>query len=148
MELWTHIKTKCSCSLDSKNLSQKTVLWVCLLKSVDTRTSGHTTKLRHQRTHRLGDRESRNYMDIYVSNRWTHGLLDTQQKNISLVYSERFFLKKHYWYVCLNQWTHGLLDTQQNNVYLHCTQWICHKKLYGYVCFKSVDACTTGRTEK
>ena len=147
MEFWTHIKTKCSCSLDSKDLSQKTVLWVCLLKSVDTRTSGHTTKVRHQRTHRLEQREQELYGHICFKplDTWTFG---HTAKNISLVYSERFFLKKHYWYVCLNQWTHGLLDTQQNNVYLYCTQWICHKKLYGYVCFKSMDAWTTGHTEK
>ena len=30
-------------------------------------------------------------MDIYVSNQWTHGFLDTQQKNISLVYSAEIF---------------------------------------------------------
>ena len=132
------------CSLDSKNLSQKTVLWVCLLKSVDTRTSGHTTKLRHQRTHRLGDWESRNYMDIYVSNQWTHGLLDTQQKNISLVYSAEIFSIKALW-VCLfksvDTWTPGHTTKQ-------CLSSVKSSGIYIIICFKSVDTWTFGHTAK
>ena len=149
MEFWTHIKTKCSCSLDSKDLSQKTVLWVCLLKSVDTRASGHTTKLRHQRTHRLGDWDSRNYMDIYVSNQWTHGLLDTQQKNVSLFYSvEIFFYKsisiKALW-VCpfksMDTWTRGHTTKQ-------CLSSVKSSRIYIIICFKSVDSWTFGHTAK
>ena len=76
MELWTHIKTIYSCLLDSKDLSKKPVLWVCLLKS-----SGHTTE------HCLSSVYSKDfflksYMDINVLNQWTHGLWDTQRHNM------------------------------------------------------------------
>ena len=77
MELWTHIKTIYSCLLDSKDLSKKPVLWVCLLKS-----SGHTTE------HCLSSAYSKDfflksYMDMNVLTQWTHGLSDTQRHNIS-----------------------------------------------------------------
>ena len=102
MELWTHIKTIYSCLLDSKDLSKKPVLWVCLLKS-----SGHTTE------HCLSSVYSKDfflksYMDINVLNQWTHGLWDTQ--HILLQSSPKFVI----YALLLNQWTHGVLDTHQN----------------------------------
>ena len=80
------------------------------------------------------------YGKLYVCvtiNHWTHGLLDTQQNNVSL-----FSITK---VICLfkNPWTHGLLNTQQNSLCLSCI-WkdVC-------VCLlKSLDTWTFGHTTK
>ena len=119
------------CSLDSKNLSQKTVLWVCLLKSVDTRTSGHTTKVRHQRTHRLEQREQELYGHICFKpvDTWTFG---HTAKNISLVYSAEIFSIKALW-VCLfksvDTWTPGHTTKQ-------CLSSVKSSGIYIIICFK------------
>ena len=70
-------------------------------------------------------------MDIYVSNQWTHGFLDTQQKNISLVYSVEIFSIKALW-VCLfksvDTWTPGhttkqyLSSVKSSGIYIYMFQ--------------------------
>ena len=148
MDFRTHSATTYPSSVQPK------ICYLCMsVKSVDTWSSGHTSKLnvlftglkefvskncivgvsvkisghtdfwthnktetpKDSQTGRLREQELYGHICFKPVDTWTFG---HTAKNISLVYSERFFLKKHYWYVCLNQWTHGLLDTQQNNVYL------------------------------